>query len=354
MLQTQKFVVMTLTLLSAIVLAALAPAIQAGALTSSSLTLSDPRPGETSSYTFNSSSFTTATSINCIQLDIGTSSDGSGDVGLDLSSVALGTNTIPSGGTWADASVDGTTDQLRATSAGGSTPNSSGSITWTGIVNGATEGATYYGLFETFSDTNCSTGGPVDSVAVAFVYKAGELVQLTIDPTLTFTCSPVGTSQSVNDATTTVASTASGIDFGNAVTVGANGISAHDLNVSTNATGGYTVYIRHTGQLNNGSANIANFAGGNNATPAAFTAAGTEGWGYTTQDSSLTGGTADRFTNPGNEWAGFTTSNEPVIDNTGATTGTETTRVGHQVGIAATTDAGTYQTTIVYTVASVY
>ncbi len=338
-----------------LVAAILLPAIQVGALTTSSLTLSDPRTSQTSEYTFASSGFTTATTINCIQLDIGTASDGSGDVGLDLSGIALGTDTISSGGSWADASVDGATDQLRATSAGGATPNSSGSITWTGIVNGATEGATYYGVFETFANTDCSTGGSIDSVTVAFTYTDGELVQLTIDPTLTFTLSDVASGQPVNGVNTTIGSTATGINHGNAVTFGANGISAHDLNVTTNAPGGYTVYIRHTGQLSNGTDDIDNLTGGaTNAVPTLFTAAGTEGWGYTTEDNDLAGGTGDRFTNPGNYYAPFDTSNEPVVDNTNAVPGGETVRVGHQVGIASTTPFGTYQTTIIYTVASTY
>ncbi len=352
MTQTKIFRLSTLLAIVGLLMALLLPAVPASALTNSSLLLSDPRTGETSDYTLTTSGLTTGTTINCIQLDIGTASDGTGDVGLDLSSVDVTTETITSGGAWADASVDGTTDQLRYTSAGGATPNASGSITWDDVVNGSTEGATYYGVFETFSNTDCSTGGPVDSVTVAFTYKDGELVQLTIDPTLTFTCSDVASGLPVNGVNTTVASTASGINHGNSVTFGAKGISAHDLNVTTNAPGGYTVYIRHTGQLTNGSDNIANHTG-TNAAPTAFPAAGTEAWGYTTEDNTLGGGGATRFT-AANGYAGFTTTNEPVMDNTGAAPSGDTVRVGHQVGVANTTPSGTYQTTIVYTVASVY
>jgi hypothetical protein len=148
----------------------------------------------------------------------------------------------------------------------------------------------------------------------------------------------------VNGATTTIATTATSIDFDNNVTATTNGISAHDLEVSTNAAGGYSVYIRQTGNLTNGSDSIANHAG-TNASPTAFPAAGNAAWGYTTNDIA-------GFIS--NLWAGFTTSNEVVMENASATTGTDEARVGHQVGIAATTPAGTYQTTIIYTVASTY
>ena len=208
-------------------------------------------------------------------------------------------------------------------------------------------------LNTTYTDASCTGGNEVDSVTVAFIYVNGTLVQLTIDPTLTFTVAAVGSGQAVNGATTTVASGATSIDFLNDVTFAAKGVSAHDIQVGTNATGGYVVYIRNTGQLTNGSDNIA-YHTGTNAVPTAFPAAGTEAWGYTTEDSNLAGGTADRFTNPGNLWAGFSTTNALVVDNTTAPSGTETTRVGHQVGVSSGTPAGTYQTTLIYTVVSTY
>jgi hypothetical protein len=348
-----KFVRLSASVLAlALLLAVIIPAFRVDALSSSSLTLSDSRPGATGvNYTFASSGFTTATTINCIQLDIGTAVDGTGDAGLTVAGATLGTNTIPSSGTWTVGTDEGT-DRIRATSAGGATPNASGSITWSGIVNGPTDDVTYFGLFQTFSNVNCSTG-LVDSAVVTLIFKDGALVSLTIDPTLTFSILPVASGQAVNGPTTTVASTASAINFLNSVTSSAKGVSAHDLQIGTNAPGGYTVYIRHSGPLTNGVNTIDDHVG-TNATPTAFPAAGTEAWGYTSLDSTLSGGGADRFTNPGNLWAAFTTSNQPVMYNAIAPSGTETVRVGHQVGVSASTEAGTYQTTIIYTAASVY
>ncbi len=343
----------TIIAIAGLLAAFVLPAIPVGALTNSSLTLSDPRTSQTNvTYTFDAQNFTTATPVACIQLQLNTAADGSGSAVGTSTGASLVSSTVITTGQWTlDATTNGLLELTHNTT--NEAPNASGNFVFGGITNGATEGTTYYAIFTSYTDSSCTGGNEVDQQTVAYVFKNGELVQLTIDPTLTFTCSSVAASQLVNGATTTADSTASGIDFGNAVTFAANGISAHDINVSTNATNGYTVYIRHTGDLSNGSDTIANHTG-TNAAPTAFSAAGTESWGYTTEDGSLTTGTADRFTNGGPNWAGFTTSNEPVIDNTAATSGTETTRVGHQVGVATTTPAGTYQTTIIYTVASVY
>ena len=329
------------------------PSVIAATLTSVSVQLSDPRPSQTSDYLVTAGGFTTATSIYCIEVDLDTQADGGGSNpnNITTSSSSLDSSTLITAGNW---SVDNTTNgTLRITNAAGETPAVQGNIAWGGVTNGDTEGITYYGVITTYTDVNCTGGNEVDTASMAFTYKAGEQIQLTIDPTLTFNCSAVASGQDVQPNidpggdSTTVATGASGVNFGTSVTTSANGISAHDIEVSTNASGGYVVYIRHTQQLTNGALDtIANHTG-TNAAPTAFPAAGTEAWGYTTDDTDLTQWDAS-------EYAGFTTSNEEVVSNTSTTSGTETTRVGHQVGIAGSTDGGTYQTTILYTIVATY
>ncbi len=319
------------------------PAIAGAAVVSDgSLLLSDPRPDQTNvSYTLSGSGFTTGTSIGCIQVELNTEADGSGTVpsGVDTQSSTLASSTLITTGSW---SVDNTTNgTLRVTNSTGENPASSGDVVWSAVENGDTADTTYFAILDTYESDDCTTG-PVDSTVVTFVYVDGSLVELVIEPTLTFAVNGVTTGEGVNGATTSQGTSATAINFGNQVTATTNGVSAHDLQVSTNAPGGYSVYIRHTGDLTNGSHTIDNHAG-TNATPTSFASPGTEGWGYTSSD--LFGS---------NLWAGFTTNNEIVMENTAATTGTETNRVGHQVGIEATTPAGTYQTTVVYTVASTY
>jgi hypothetical protein len=323
------------------------------ALSSSSLQLSDSRPSQASSYTFTTSGLSTGTTINCIQLDLGTAVDGTGDTGVAVTGATLGTNTIPSGGTWAVSVVDGTTDQLRATSAGGSTPNANGAITWNAVTNSSTTDTTFYGVFETFTNVDCSTGGPVDSAVVTFIFKDGALVSLTIDPTLSFTIAGVTSGGTINGVSTTITTTPTAVSFLNAVNSTTNGVSAHDLTVGTNASGGYSVYIRHTQSLTSGADTITDWTG-TNAAPTSPFPTGSEAWGYTSNDGALLTGTANRFTNGGDNWSGFSTStNELVGDGTGPVA-SATTRVGHQVAVDASTEAGTYQTTIIYTAASTY
>lgn len=333
------------------VIAMLMPlAATAATVTNGSLLLSDPRPSQTSTYTFSGQGFSTGTTIRCAELVFNTQADGGGSVPTGMTTTStFNSTTLLTFGSWTVANPASGT--VRITNATGQAPAASGNIVWGGIVNSSVEG-TYYGIFTTYSDVGCTTA--VDNTVVAYVVVDGELVQLTIDPTLTFAVNTVGSGLAVNGVNTTVASTAGSINFGNSVTAAANGISAHDLAVGTNAPNGYTVYIRHIGDLTNGASDTITTHTGTNASPTVFPAAGTEAWGYTTEDSSLGIVSPDRFTNGGPFWAGFTTSNAPVMDNPAAPSSTETVRVGHQVGVATTTEAGTYQTTIIYTAASVY
>ena len=328
------------------------------ALNDSSLTLSDPRTGETGvTYTLSSNSFDTGTTIRCISLDFNDQSDGAGAVptGLTTTGASLdAASTLITPASWTESFASN--GALDITFGTGETPAANGTLVYTGITNGDTENTTYFALLNTYTNADCSTG-QTDTATVAFVYKDGELVTLTIDPTLTFTCTGVGSGQNIHGGTysTSIDTSGGGINYGNNVTSSTNGISAHDIDVSTNASGGYIVYIRHTGSLTNAASDTIDNHTGTNLAPSNFAAAGTEAWGYTTEDATLSavGDGADRFTNT-DEWAGFTTTNEEVVVNTAATTGTETTRIGHQVGVANTTEAGTYNTTVVYTIVATF
>lgn len=329
--------------------------VSAASLNTASLQLGDPRTSQTSTYVFDASGFTTGTPVYCMALNLNTQADGAGSAPTtSTTSSTLDSSTLITAGNWTvNNSTDGT---LKITNAAGEAPAANGNIVWGSVTNGATADTTYYGLFTTYSDVNCTGGNEVDTVTVAFIYTDGTLVSLTIDPTLTFTVGAVATSQSVNGATTTVGSSGSSIDFGNSVTTVANGVSAHDLGVTTNASGGYYVYLRHTALLTNangdtistGSASAWGGSVPNNSSPVGFPGAGNEAWGYTTEDTDL-----GQFQT--NKWTVFTTGNELVMRNTAATAGSgETVRVGHQVGIADTTPAGTYQTTLIYTIVATY
>ena len=136
--------------------------------------------------------------------------------------------------------------------------------------------------------------------------------------------------------------------------------------VSTNAYNGYIITAWETSLLTNGGGDtIANWSG-TNSSPTAWSGNCPNnnecGFGYTTNDSSLSGGSADRFTNGGPKYAGFTTSGpgDPVADHTAKVDGStgevsgEQFVITYKVSVNSTQAAGTYNTTIVYVATAQY
>ena len=162
----------------------------------------------------------------------------------------------------------------------------------------------------------------------------------TTTPSLTF---------SVNSSTLTF----NNLNSGNAYT---DSTKSTIVTTSTNAYNGYVVNARSTGPLTaSGFGTIADY-GSPNSTPTIW--AGT-GFGYTTNDSSLTGGTADRFTNGGPKYAGFTTSSpgDPVADHPGPVTtaiSNENFTISYNVVTTQTQPAARYSTTVLYIVVPTY
>jgi len=326
----------------------------AASLQNGSLTLSDSRPSATSvSYTFNFSGVTTS-AIKCISVQFSdAATGGSKPTGLTITSAALSgtSNYVPTPASWTPTN-NNTTGLTTLVYATGETPASASNRTviLTGITNGSVAATTYYVRFATFNNIDCATS-PVDSQTIAFIYTNGQLVSATVDPTLSFTIAGVASGQSVNGVTTNITTTSTTVPLGT-LTTGSNAIAAQDLTVGTNAQSGYTVTIRYTGALTNGTHSFVDFASPNSA-PTAFSAAGTEAFGYTTNDASLGTGTATRFTATGGQkFAGFTTS--PLEVAYSAAAASETTRVGYQAGISATTPAGSYTTTVVFVATPTY
>lgn len=127
------------------------------------------------------------------------------------------------------------------------------------------------------------------------------------------------------------------------------------LTTSTNAYNGYVVNARETGQLSGTFGTIADY-GSSNASPSIWSGIG---FGYTTNDSNLSGGTANRFTNGGPKYAGFTTSSpgDPVADHAGPVTSpisNDQFTISYYVKANNTTSAGKYTTTILYNVVPEY
>jgi hypothetical protein len=327
--------------------------------------LSDPRPSQTSvSYTFTGSSVTSGT-IKCIKAVFASTAtgevnpanwDGTGGSVTAASSTlvnssATGWSLATSDGSGASAGAD---NVWKYTNTTGITPSTTTGATFimAGITNSSVADTAYFLRLNTYNNTDC-TSSPVDGATVEFINTNGSTLSLTVDNTLSFTVNAVSSGATCNSGaqTSTQASTATTIPFGT-VTAGSNGLVCQDLTAATNATNGYTIYTRYTSKPTNAlSQTIADLASAPNATPASFTAAGTESFGYTTNDFTLGTGTTGRFNS--NKWAAMTTSNEEVSYTATGVTST-TTRIGHQVGISLTTMPGTYSTTVIYTCTPVY
>lgn len=127
------------------------------------------------------------------------------------------------------------------------------------------------------------------------------------------------------------------------------------LTTSTNAYNGYVVNARETAALTAPVGTIPDYVSPN-SNPTTWAG---NGFGYTTNDNSLTGGTVDRFTNGGPKYAGFTTSSpgDPVADHPGPVTtaiNNEQFTIGYRVTTSTTQQAARYTTTVVYTVVPSY
>ncbi len=339
-----------------VLLAAIVPTtqVQAATLSSASLALGDPRPSTLSvGYTF-TGTVPASAAIRCIKLvfaDTATGATVPAGMNTTVPAVALdaaNTNYVPTPAAWAlDKTTNGT---LRLTNAGGETPaTGSRRVAFSGITNPSTADTRYFLRVNTYNNTDC-TSSPVDNASVNFILTNGSTMTLTVDQTLSFTVNAVATSQNCSGATSTQPSTATTIPFGT-VSAAANGVVCQDLTAATNATNGYTIYTRFTGQPANALSQTIASHTGTNAAPSTFSAAGTEAYGYTTNDATLGTGAPGRFV--ANNWAAMTTTNaELAFEPVGANA--TTYRVGHQAGISLTTEPGTYQTTVIYTCTPVY
>lgn len=126
------------------------------------------------------------------------------------------------------------------------------------------------------------------------------------------------------------------------------------VTVTTNSATGYVVYAWSTQAMTKGAHTIPDWSG-TNATPTSFPN-GSFGFGYSTDDSTLTGGTADRFTNGGAKYAGFIHNGpgDPVADRTSGPVVNEQNTITYRLAGGVGQQAGTYTTVVVYVVATTF
>jgi hypothetical protein len=352
---------LTIALVSLMSLGFTSGVANAASLTSASVALSDPRPSVVNvNYSFTGSTVTSSL-IKCVKVVVSTTSASTvaptGFSGASATITAASSTLVNSLATgWSLAKTDGVTSAgqnniLSYTNATGVTPTTLTGATYVvaGLTNSSVQDTSYFYAISTYGNTDCAST-PVDNALVKFINTNGSTLSLSVDPTLTFTVNAVASGQTCNGAISTAASTSTTIPFGS-VSPAANAIVCQDLTASSNATSGYTVYTRYTSKPTNALAQTIADTTGTNAAPTAFSAAGTEAYGYTTNSTTLGTGTPGRFA--GGNWAAETAVNAEVgYTSTGVTS--TTYRIGHQVGVALTTKPGTYTTTIIYTCTPIY
>ena len=123
------------------------------------------------------------------------------------------------------------------------------------------------------------------------------------------------------------------------------------LTTSTNAYNGYLIYGFATQVLTSGVNTVPHYASPNSA-PTTWTG---YGFGYSTDDTNLVGGTANRFTDSGPKFAGFTGTSpgDPVADTSGPIVSTILSQdyaISYRVSANPTSLAGKYSTTLIYIV----
>jgi len=146
-------------------------------------------------------------------------------------------------------------------------------------------------------------------------------------------------------------------DFG-AILPGSNPTDVtNTLTASSSASHGYVIYAREeqdmtcSNSLACGTATISDWSG-TNASPTTWSG-GSFGFGYSTNDHDLQGGTANRFSGP--NFAGFveTGFGDPVADRAEPSSDQENV-ITYRIAPGAVQTAGPYQTSIIYVIVPTY
>ena len=333
----------------------------AGLLSSASIQLADPRPGNTGTTYTIKYTFPGTTSIKCIDVIFA-------DTTAHITLTANPATTAPTGMT-TTSSVYGGTSGGGLTSGNWSLynstngilqfENSSGeastatTITITATTNTNPTAATFFAQIATYSTLSTHTCSSLvdNSNVMALATTGGVSTSVTVDPTISF--SVAGYSSAVNGAPApNLISTASSIAFGSVSAGGSATQAAQLLTLSTNAAHGYAIYIRNTQLLTN--ANSDTIAAQTCASSDCSTVANNQAFsgsssvsafGFTTDSSN------DTITS--NQFVGLTTSNVQ-IDHSTSPANANTVHVEYQLQLKNTQPPGTYSNVITYTATPTY
>jgi hypothetical protein len=383
--KTARKLLIALMALSLVVMLNL-PNVQAAALTSQSVNLTNSTPGAASdTFTFG---FTTASNAVLTEIDLTFSTSASGGgvpAGLDTQGgpAAFTPAHIFSvdGSNWTmtDPTTTGNGNLIFTNTGSTFTSPTAGSITVSNIANpsaGSCGGVYPTPTIGTQTETGgtCyvqittkSASGTVDTGAATFTVQQAVSTTATVDPSITFSVSGVNSSTLTGrGATTTVSSDYKDLPFGHLTAGGATSIAAQSLTVSTNANGGFAVTMAMTSQMS-GSGTPANkispfITGGTPSTwstpatwvsPSGSNKIGTgtldtneaSAIGAATTDTNVTG-----WSGASNIWGPVPMSQSSAVNvmQSSSSINADTQKVAYQIGVDAYQPADIYSGTVQY------
>ncbi len=307
---------------------------QAALITNSSVQFSDSRPSATAIVYTVGFTFPSTTAIQCVQVKFATTS-GMGTPATGMTS-ASGFSLSGGGLTHGNWSNFGSTNgSLQIDAGSNQTPTATAAtVTWTGVTN--TSLSTEYAQITTYS-TNTShvcTGQIDQSNVMALVTTAGVTASVSVDPSLTFSVANAGSAVNGSGDTSPVTTTSTTVPFGT-VAAGATAWGSQTLTTSTNASHGYSVYVRYSGAMTDANTDTFRDQAGTPGAPNNYDGSSSQSsFGYTADGAGVTFGA--------NKWAGLTTTNTQVF------------HVEYKVEPSNTQAPGTYQTTVIYTATPTY
>jgi hypothetical protein len=306
----------------------------AAALTSMSATLDNPAPGATGvTHTIG---YSGGSYSQCVRVHFGTSLTMSGTLpsGMSFTSPTLRANGVA----WTTTT---NTDYVQGVFGPGDTPNGANAVAISGVTNPSPAG-TYYVRVELYSDSSCT------SLTTGSTIPFGVTDQLSfaidIPAVLSFSVSGTSSGTVCNGLPASTVTTSSGAFGLGHLGVSGRVIGVQQLQVSTNASWGYVVYANSMASAN------PVMLGGNgtyiaDAAWAPIPAAGNEFFGLSTDSGAgLPSGYLETVP-PSGIYA--------TVGLAGAA-GTNSNCVALAAGTSATSIAGTYSTTMQYTVVPIF
>jgi hypothetical protein len=399
----KKFISSCLTVATALSFSGLglASSVQAGFLTSSSVNLSNTVAGATGvSYSFATRTGTTG-DLDKITLQFSNVASGSNGV-----PIGFGAPATPGNGVLANMNITnnngdtaywsytydgaGLITLTRSSSITGVAAGADISFTLNNITNNSSPASGTSGQCDAINDSDtCYIGlttrraddSVIDTTTVTYTVVTPVTVTATVDPIMTFTVSGVpsgSVGQASTDANATganVSSQPTSIPYGN-LTVGIPKVASQQLNVLTNANGGYVVYHKFnqanvmTGTVGTNHIDRFDYNSATWTAPVAWhsptstnTNTSTAWLGMRTTDTRT--GTTQQFggASSGNDkWAppvvqagaGFGASPQAVMKTTGPDNGSYSVYVSYKIEANAYQPADQYTGTMIYDAVATY